>query len=97
MNKTTESDSFYDDLEQMSISDLLININKEDKTIAHFVEEQGAYNYLDSEPQTLTAKAHRPAYGKDGDYFSKPSEEDIFEKVYAIMHEANPTKFPSIY
>ena len=61
------------------------------------VEEQGAYNYLDSEPQTLTAKAHRPAYGKDGDYFSKPSEEDIFEKVYAIMHEANPTKFPSIY
>jgi len=61
------------------------------------VEEQGAYNYLDSEPQTLTAKAHRPAYGKDGDYFSKPSVEDIFEKVYTIMHESNPTKFPSIY
>jgi len=61
------------------------------------VEEQGAYNYLDSEPQTLTAKAHRPAYGKDGDYFSKPSEEDIFEKVYTIMHESNPAKFPSIY
>jgi len=61
------------------------------------VEEQGAYNYLDSEPQTLTAKAHRPAYGKDGDYFSKPSPEDVFEKVYAMMHEANPTKFPSIY
>ena len=61
------------------------------------VEEQGAYNYLDSEPQTLTAKAHRPAYGKDGDYFSKPSPEDVFEKVYAMMHEANPAKFPSIY
>jgi len=61
------------------------------------VEEQGAYNYLDSEPQTLTAKAHRPAYGKDGDYFSKPSAEDIFEKVYTIMHESNPAKFPSIY
>jgi pyruvate/2-oxoglutarate/acetoin dehydrogenase E1 component len=61
------------------------------------VEEQNAYNYLDSEPQTLTAKAHRPAYGKDGDYFSKPSAEDVFEKVYAMMHEANPAKFPSIY
>ena len=61
------------------------------------VEEQNAYNYLDSEPQTLTAKAHRPAYGKDGDYFSKPSVEDVFEKVYAMMNEANPTKFPSIY
>ena len=61
------------------------------------VEEQNAYNYLDSEPQTLAAKAHRPAYGKDGDYFSKPSVEDVFEKVYDMMCEANPTKFPSIY
>ena len=61
------------------------------------VEEQNAYNYLDSEPQTLTAKPHRPAYGKDGDYLSKPSTEDVFEKVYAIMHEVNPAKFPSIY
>ena len=61
------------------------------------VEEQNAYNYLDSEPQTLASKPHRPAYGKDGDYFSKPSEEDVFEKVYAMMHEVNPAKFPSIY
>jgi len=44
-----------------------------------------------------TAKAHRPAYGTDGDYFSKPSAEDIFEKVYEIMNEANPAKFKSLY
>ena len=61
------------------------------------IEEQNAYHYLDSDPQTLAAKAHRPAYGKDGDYFSKPSVEDVFEKVYAMMHESNPAKFPSIY
>ena len=61
------------------------------------LEEQDAYNYLDSEPQTLAAKAHRPPYGADGDYFTKPSSEDVFEKVYAMMHEANPVKFPSLY
>ena len=60
------------------------------------VEKQGAYNYLDSAPQTLSAKAHRPAYGTDGDYFSKPNREDIFEKVYAIMHEVNPTDYPRL-
>ncbi|WP_373056108.1 thiamine pyrophosphate-dependent enzyme [Zunongwangia sp. H14] len=60
------------------------------------LEEQNAYRYLDSKPQTLTAKEHRPAYGSDGDYFSKPSAEDIFEKVYAIMHESNPGKFPKL-
>lgn len=61
------------------------------------LENQEAYRYLDSAPATLTAKAHRPAYASDGDYFSKPSNEDIFEKVYAIMHEANPTEFPELY
>jgi len=65
--------------------------------LQQIVEEQKGYQYLDSLPQTLTAKAHRPAYGTDGDYFSKPSAEDIFEKVYAIMHEANPNNFPSLY
>lgn len=62
--------------------------------LQHIVENQGGYKYLDSKPQTLTAKAHRPAYGTDGDYFSKPSEEDVFEKIYAIMHESNPEKYP---
>jgi pyruvate/2-oxoglutarate/acetoin dehydrogenase E1 component/TPP-dependent pyruvate/acetoin dehydrogenase alpha subunit len=61
------------------------------------LETQNGYQYLDSKPSTLSAKAHRPAYGTDGDYFSKPSAEDIFEKVYAIMHEFNPQKFKSLY
>lgn len=61
------------------------------------IEEQDAYKYLDSKPQTLTSKAHRPAYGTDGDYFSKPSIEDIYEKVYAMMSEVNPSKYPDLY
>ncbi|MDO6471789.1 thiamine pyrophosphate-dependent enzyme [Maribacter sp. 1_MG-2023] len=60
------------------------------------IEKQGAFEYLDSKPQTLSAKAHRPAYGTDGDYFSKPNREDIFEKVYAIMHEVNPDDYPKL-
>lgn len=64
--------------------------------INEIIEKQDAYNYLDCAPQTLTAKAHRPAYGTDGDYFSKPNAEDIFEKVYEIMHEANPNEFPKL-
>jgi pyruvate/2-oxoglutarate/acetoin dehydrogenase E1 component len=59
--------------------------------------EQKGYNFLDSAPATMSAKDHRPAYGSDGDYFSKPSVDDIVEKVYAILHEANPKKYPSIY
>jgi pyruvate/2-oxoglutarate/acetoin dehydrogenase E1 component len=61
------------------------------------LDEQNAYTYLDSKPSTLSAKAHRPAYGSDGDYFSKPSKEDVFEAAYAIMHEVNPSKFPNLY
>jgi len=57
---------------------------------------QNAYQYLDSQPKTLTAKSHRPAYGNDGDYFSKPSYEDIFEAVYGVMHEANPSIYPKL-
>lgn len=60
------------------------------------LEEQNAYQYLDSQPQTLTAKEHRPAYGTDGDYFSKPSSEDVFEKAYAIMHEFKPEEYPKL-
>lgn len=58
------------------------------------VEEQGAYFHLDSEPATIAAKAHRPAYSSDGDYFSKPSVDDVVEKVYAMMHEVDPLSFP---
>ncbi|WP_339831850.1 thiamine pyrophosphate-dependent enzyme [uncultured Altibacter sp.] len=60
------------------------------------VDVQNGYQYLDSKPQTLAAKPHRPAYGTDGDYFSKPSAEDIFETVYSMMHEADPKNFPKL-
>ncbi|MDO9188008.1 MAG: thiamine pyrophosphate-dependent enzyme [Bacteroidia bacterium] len=59
--------------------------------------EQDAFQYLDSEPKTLTAKDHRPAYSTDGDYNSKPSADDVFDKVYEMMNEFNPVKFPRIY
>ncbi len=59
--------------------------------------EQKGYVHLDSAPETLSAKDHRPAYGSDGDYFSKPSIDDIVEKVYSIMQEVNPKKYPAIY
>lgn len=61
------------------------------------LEVQGAYKYLDSEPHTLAAKEHRPAYSTDGDYFSNPNAEDVFETVYDIMHEANPARYPALY
>ncbi len=60
------------------------------------LEEQNGYQYLDSKPITVTSYAHRPAYGTDGDYFSKPNENDIFESAYKIMHEVNPTKYPKL-
>ncbi|WP_077919453.1 thiamine pyrophosphate-dependent enzyme [Spirosoma sp. 209] len=60
------------------------------------VDEQGAYRYLDSAPRTLSAKAHRPPYGSDGDYFSKPSVDDVIEVVYSLMSEADPARFPPL-
>jgi len=62
----------------------------------HIINEQNAFQYLDSQPKTLTAKPHRPAYGSDGDYFSKPSTEDVFEAVYEVMHEMSPIDFPKL-
>ncbi|MBK9248165.1 MAG: transketolase [Ignavibacteria bacterium] len=61
------------------------------------LEVQGGYKYLDSQPRTLSAKPHRPAYGTDGNYFSKPEAEHVFECVYDIMHEVDPSKFPIFY
>ena len=58
--------------------------------------DQKGYYHLDSEPVTLTAKDHRPAYGSDGDYFSKPSFDDIIESIYQIMCDYNPSKYPAI-
>ncbi|MFB6257762.1 MAG: transketolase C-terminal domain-containing protein, partial [Flavobacteriales bacterium] len=70
-------------------------------TTAYMMEQvlthQGGYFYLDSEPVSLSSHAHRPAYATDGDYFSKPSREDIFDTVYGVMHETDPQRFPKFY
>ena len=65
--------------------------------LQQILEEQKGYYLLDSKPQTLSAKAHRPPYGSDGDYFAKPSVDDIVEAAYAMMNEANPDKYPKLY
>ena len=61
------------------------------------LEVQKGYYYLDGAPRTLTAKEHRPPYGSDGDYFSKPSIDDVVETAYFMMNESNPSKFPSLF
>lgn len=61
------------------------------------LEDQDGYHYLDSAPITITSKEHRPAYATDGDYFSKPSSDDVFDAIYNLMHEVNPQKYPKIY
>jgi len=61
------------------------------------LEEQKAYRFLDAQPITITAKEHRPAYASDGDYFSKPQVEDVYDRVYEMMHEFDPEQFPALY
>jgi pyruvate/2-oxoglutarate/acetoin dehydrogenase E1 component/TPP-dependent pyruvate/acetoin dehydrogenase alpha subunit len=61
------------------------------------LEGQKGFNYLDSEPRTVTAQAHRAAYGTDGDYFSNPNAEDVFDCIYNMMHDYNPVKYPKIF
>lgn len=61
------------------------------------LEVQGAYQYLDAAPVTITAKEHRPAYSSDGDYFSKPNADDVIERIYLLMHEADPAKYPPVF
>ncbi|HVR11516.1 MAG TPA: thiamine pyrophosphate-dependent enzyme [Thermoanaerobaculia bacterium] len=61
------------------------------------LEGQGGYAWLDAEPRTLSGAEHRPAYGSDGDYWSKPNREQLFETVYELMHEANPAAYPLFY
>lgn len=63
----------------------------------HILQDQKGYFHLDSEPRCLTAKEHRAAYASDGDYFSKPNAEDIFDEVYDMMRECRPSDFPEIY
>ncbi len=64
--------------------------------LQQILEKQKAFRYLDSDPLTISAENHRPAYASDGDYFSKPSADDMVEKIYAMFTESNPTKFPKI-
>lgn len=61
------------------------------------IEKQGGYSWLDSAPRTLPGKQHRPAYGSDGDYWSKPNAEQVFETVYEIMNEVDPSSYPMFY
>ncbi|UQB69774.1 thiamine pyrophosphate-dependent enzyme [Epilithonimonas zeae] len=65
--------------------------------LQQILEKQKAFRYLDSDPLTISAENHRPAYASDGDYFSKPSADDIVEKVYQLFTELNPAKYPAIY
>ena len=60
------------------------------------LERQKGYTWLDSAPRTLSGTAHRPAYGSDGDYWSKPNAEAIFDSIYEMLHEAKPARFPAI-
>ena len=61
------------------------------------LEKQGGFAWVDSEPRTLSAQAHRPAYGSDGNYWSKPNTEEVFEVIYQMMHESDPQKFPVFF
>jgi pyruvate/2-oxoglutarate/acetoin dehydrogenase E1 component len=61
------------------------------------LEEQQGFRFLDADPKTLTAMEHRAAYSTDGDYFSNPNAEDVFDTVYNMMHEYNPSKYPKIF
>ncbi len=61
------------------------------------LEEQKGFYYLDAEPKTITAQEHRPAYSTDGDYFSNPNAEDVFDTIYNLMHDVNPVKYPKIF
>ncbi|MFN4956863.1 MAG: thiamine pyrophosphate-dependent enzyme [Cyclobacteriaceae bacterium] len=62
----------------------------------HVLETQQAFRYLDAAPLTIPAKDHRPAYGSDGDYFSKPNQEELIDKIYALMRESDPARFPAL-
>ena len=66
------------------------------RAAGNVLERDGGYEWLDSPPLAIPAKEHRPAYGSDGDYWSKPNRESIFAAVYELMHEANPSRYPPL-
>jgi pyruvate/2-oxoglutarate/acetoin dehydrogenase E1 component/TPP-dependent pyruvate/acetoin dehydrogenase alpha subunit len=61
------------------------------------LERQGGYHWLDAQPRTLTAAPNRAAYGRDGDYWSKPNVESVFDAVYDLLNETQPAKYPPLY
>ena len=65
--------------------------------LQQILEIQNGYRWLNSPPTTLTGQAHRPAYGSDGDYYSKPSVEDVVETIYTLMHEFDPQRYPLFF
>ena len=95
-------DKNYDILESIKKTNKLLIVDEDvpggasSYILQKILQKQDAFKYLDSKPITLTSKSHRPAYGTDGDYFSKPSVDDIIEYTYEIMNEYNPNKYPKI-
>jgi len=95
-------DKNYDILESLKKTNKLLIVDEDvpggasSYILQKVLQEQDAFKYLDSKPITLTSKSHRPAYGTDGDYFSKPSIDDIIECAYEIMNEYDPKKYPKI-
>ena len=65
--------------------------------MSEVLEKQGGFYHLDSAPKTVTAKEHRPAHGTDGDYFSNPNAEDVYECIYRMMGEVDPEKYPELF
>ncbi|MFA9214789.1 MAG: transketolase, partial [Candidatus Methylacidiphilales bacterium] len=95
LNELSEDDSipkYATHLIYLSKADKTYEI--EEKIIKSIIENQGAYQYLDYKPITISAKAHRPPYGTDGDYWSKPNAEEIFEVVCNMMSDYEPGYFP---
>jgi|TARA_B110000503_G_scaffold85719_1_gene130457 2-oxoisovalerate dehydrogenase E1 component len=95
-------DKNYDILKSLKKTNKLLIVDEDvpggasSYILQKILQEQNAFKHLDSKPITLTSKSHRPAYGTDGDYFSKPSIDDIIECAYEIMNEYNPNKYPEI-
>ena len=79
----------------MAVSNILKILEVNFKGV-NVLENQNAYFYLDSKPITIHSKNHRPAYSSDGDYFSKPNCENIFDRIYSLFNELNPKAYPSL-
>ena len=75
----------------------MVDQKKAQAEMQKVLEDQDGFKYLELPPRTLTGRDHRPAYTSDGDYYSNPISDDLFELVYSMMHEVNPKKFPSLF